>query len=713
MSVNHSVGGSSPEGNAALRSCGSEVRNITLAGHAGSGKTSLVEAILYISGCTDRQGKVDDNTTLLDFDSESVKRKTSVQLGLAHSVWDKRNLTWVDTPGAPDFAGDLVAALRATDDILLVTPPVTGHDLEFGFESAFDQGLAVHKAEAIFINKMDRENADFFGTLNALRERFGKHIVPAVLPIGAGASFSGIIDLVTQTAWVGSGRELQQRPILDDLQAVAQEWRQQLVELAAEGDDELIEEFLEGQALTETEIERGIHEDLLGRRIVPVFCGSATQCIGIQPLLTHLAMEFEGPEEVPDAEGTNPQTGKKTARPCTHDAPFSALVFKTIADPYVGKITCFRVLSGMLKPEMVVWNANRDRFERIGPLFRLRGKQQEPVQEVRAGEIAAVAKLNLTETGDTLCDRTQPILYPPIEFPKPRYVVAAHAKTKADEDKWGNALARVMEEDPCFHFRRDEETGETLLEGLGETHLDVVLGRLARFGANVEISPPRIAYRETLSKSARAQGRHKKQTGGRGQFGDCWLTVEPMPSGAGFEFVDKIVGGVIPRQYIPAIEKGVREAMARGVAAGYPIQDVRVTVDDGSFHTVDSSEAAFHMAGVLAFHNAAKLAGVRILEPILEVAVTIPDGFLGDVVGDLSSRRGHVVGIEPAERTACQTVRAHVPAATMQRYVTDLRSLARGRGEFCSSVAHYSELPPNLAEPLISLHERKKAEGTA
>jgi elongation factor G len=692
----------------------SDVRDIALAGHAGSGKTSLAEAFLYVAGHTDRQGKVDEGNTLLDYDPEETRRRASIQLSLAACKWDGRRMTWVDTPGAPDFAGDFAAALRVVDDVLLVTTPMSSSsaDIEFGLESAWEQALTAGKAEAIFINKMDRENADFYRTVDALRERIGRHVVPAVLPIGAGPSFIGVVDLVTMTAWIGAGREAKKVDIPKDLMDKAREWRQILVEVAAEGDDELIEEFLEGKELTEEEIERGIHEDLLGGKIIPVFCGSATQCIGIQPLLTHLAMEFESPDEAPAAVGADPASGKDVKRPCDPNAPFSALVFKTVADPYVGKLTYFRVLSGTLRPDSHVWNATREKDERVGPLFLLRGKQQEPLMEVKAGEIGAVAKLSVTGTGDTLCERSAPILYPPIAFPEPRFAVAAFAKTKTDEDKLGAALARVAEEDPTFQHRRDETTGETLLAGLGETHVDVVVNRLARFGAKVDTAAPRIPYRETITGTARAQGRHKKQTGGRGQFGDCWLSVEPLPRGGDFEFVDKIVGGAIPRQYIPAVEKGVREAMARGIVAGYPVVDVRVTVDDGSFHAVDSSEAAFHMAGILGFNAAARQAGLALQEPIMDVSITLPDAYLGDVVGDLSSRRGHVVGIEPADRQGCQTIRAHVPAAAMQRYAVELRALSQGRGTFCASLAHYAEVPQHQAEPLIAEFEKRRAEGS-
>jgi len=718
MTERHSPGDARTAASAAgvaTRSTCSDVRDIALAGHAGAGKTSLAEAFLYVAGHTDRLGKVDEGNTLLDYDPEETRRRASIQIALAACRWDSRLLTWVDTPGAPDFAGDFIAALRVVDDVLLVTTPMSSSsaDLEFGLESAWEQAMAAGKAEAIFINKMDRENADFYRTIDALRERIGRHVVPAVLPIGAGPTFSGVVDLVTMTAWVGSGRDAKKVDIPKDMMERAQEWRQMLVEIAAEGDDTLIEEFLEGKELTEEEIERGIHEDLLGGKIIPVFCGSATQCIGIQPLLTHLAMEFESPDEAPAAVGTDPATGKEIKRPCDPSAPFSALVFKTVADPYVGKLTYFRVLSGTLRPDSHVWNATREKDERIGPLFLLRGKQQEPLTEVHAGEIAAVAKLTVTATGDTLCDRAALIVYPPIAFPEPRFAVAAFAKTKTDEDKLGAALGRVAEEDPMFHHRRDEVTSETLLEGMGETHLEVVVSRLARFGAKVDTAPPRIPYREAITGTARAQGRHKKQTGGRGQFGDCWLTVEPLPRGGGFEFVDKIVGGAIPRQYIPAVEKGAREAMARGILAGYPVVDVRVTVDDGSFHAVDSSEAAFHMAGILGFNAAARQAGVALQEPILDVSITLPDAYLGDVVGDMSSRRGHVVGIEPADRQGCQTVHAHVPASAMQRYAVELRALTQGRGSFCAYVSHYAEVPQHLSEPLIAEFEKRRAEGSS
>jgi elongation factor G len=675
-----------------------DVRNIALAGHSGAGKTSLLEAILHVAGCSERLGRVDDGTATADFDPDETKRKISIHLALAPCGWKGRHLNWVDTPGYPDFNGDFSAALRVVDDLLLVTPAQNSGGLEYGLESAWESAKADSKAEAVFINKMDRENADFFGAVTALQERFGSHVVPAVIPIGAGETFKGIIDLVTMKAWVGQGRDMKEEAIPADLMETAKEWRQKLVEVAAEGDDELIEEFLEGKELTEDEIERGIHEDLLSGRIVPVFCGSATKEIGIQPLLTHLSLEFESPDEAQAMVGTNPLTGKRESRCAKAEAPFSALVFKTLADPYVGKLTYFRVQSGTLRADTSIWNASKEQMERIGSLFLLTGKKQESVEEAVAGDIVAVAKLSVTGTGDTLCDKAAPIIYDAIPFPAPTYTVAAFAKTKNDEDKLGPALARLMEEDPAFRSVRDPETGETLLMGQGETHLEVIVGRLSRLGANVTTQLPRVPFRETISKSARAQGRHKKQTGGRGQFGDCWLTVEPAQSGAGFEFVDKIVGGAIPRQYLPAVEKGVREAMGRGILSGNPVVDVRVTVDDGSFHTVDSSEAAFIQAGILGFNAAVKDAGPVILEPVMNVSVTVPDENTGDLMGDFNSRRGHVVGIEPADQPGYQTIRAVVPQSEMLRYAIDLRSLARGRGKFCASLSHYAEMPAHLVE---------------
>jgi elongation factor G len=418
-----------------------DVRNIALAGHSGAGKTSLAEAILHVAGCSERLGRVDDGTATTDFDPDEIKRKISLSLAMAPCAWNGRTLNWVDTPGYPDFFGDFVSALRVVDDMLLVTPAQNSGGLEYGMETTWEMGRAMNKAEAVFINKMDRENADFFGAVNALRERFGNHVVPAVIPIGAGETFEGVVDLVTMKAYTGSGRDVREGPVPDDLRATAEEWRQLLVEVAAEGDDELIEEFLEGKELTEEEIERGIHEDLLGGKIVPVFCGSATKCIGIQPLLTHLAQEFESPDEAGEATGVNPQNGGEARRACDPGAPFSALVFKTIADPYVGRLTYFRVKSGTLRPDSHVWNANKEKDERIGPLFVLRGKTQEPVTELVAGDLGAVAKLSVTSTGDTLCDKAHPIVYPAIPFPEPTFAVAAQAKSKNDEDKLGVALA--------------------------------------------------------------------------------------------------------------------------------------------------------------------------------------------------------------------------------------------------------------------------------
>lgn len=685
-----------------------DVRNIALAGHIGSGKTSLLEAILFAAGAIDRPGRIEDGNTVGDYDPEETQRRHSIHLAMAPCDWAGRELHWIDTPGHPDSAADRAAALRVVDDFLLVTPAQNVGDVAFGMTSAWEEAREAGKAEAVFVSKMDKDNADFPGAIDALRRRFGPHVVPAVLPIGSGPNFSGVVDLVRMVAIGAGGKE---GPIPEAMEAEAREWRARLVEVAAEGDDALIERYLEVGDLSEEEVERGIHQDLLSGRIVPVFCGSAIRGIGIEPLLNHLALEFEAPDEAPEAVGADPLTGEPVRRRCDPDEPFSALVFKTIADPFVGKVSLFRVMSGRLRADTVVSNPGRDQTERIGPLFALRGRKQIPLREAVAGDLVGVARLTVTRTGDTLCDPDAQIVFPPIVVPAPTFRVAATARTKADEDRLGAALHRVEEEDPGFAHHRDTETGETILTGQGETHLEIVAGRLARFGAHVDVAQPRIAYRETLTAKVRAQGRHKKQTGGRGQFGDCWITVEPAPAGVDFEFVDRVVGGAVPRQYLPAIERGVREAMARGVLAGYPVTGVRVTVDDGSFHPVDSSEAAFTMAGILGFQAAARDASPAILEPIVEVRVTVPAAITGEVVSDFAGRRGQVVGIEPSIRPGMHTVSAIVPESEMLRYGIDLRAISHGCGTFHVQPSHYAPLPAHLHSRLIANHDRSRAVG--
>ncbi|MDO8588641.1 MAG: elongation factor G [Armatimonadota bacterium] len=678
------------------------IRNIALAGHSGSGKTSLAESLLHVSGAVDRLGKVDDGSATMDYDPDEVKRKISINTALAPCEWQGRKLNLLDTPGYPDFVGDVIGALRVTESVLISLDAVSG--AEVGTETASDIAKDRGIARLFFVNKMDRENADFGRVMESLTEKFGNHVIPIQLPIGSQDSFRGVVDLIKMKAITWSGGKPAEGDIPADLQSQASGYREKLIEAAAEMDDDLITKYLDGESLTDEEVAKGLELGVQGGSIMPVLCGSATKLIGIQTLLDFLADSTPAPAAVA-AKGVNPQTKADEER--KPDDAFSALVFKTMADPYVGKLTYFRVYSGSMKSDSQVFNSNKGREERIGQVYFLRGKQQEATPEVGAGDIGAVSKLQETSTGDTMCDKAKPIVFPPIELPQPVFSLSIRAKTKADEDKLGPALQRLAEEDPTFKTWREAETGQTLISGMGETQLDISVDRLKRkFGVDVETETPRTPYRETILGKGDAQGRHKKQTGGRGQFGDCWIRIEPTPRGEGLEFVDKVVGGSIPRQYIPAVEKGIRDAMDRGILAGYPVVDIKAEVYDGSFHTVDSSELAFRLAGVIAFENAVQKAQAVLLEPIANIDVIVPEEFMGDVIGDLNAKRGRILGMESVGNGK-QRIRATVPESETKRYAIDLRSIARGRGWFKAERSHYEETPAHISQQIIA--EAKKA----
>jgi elongation factor G len=682
------------------------IRNVGLFGHQGSGKTSLAEAMLFTSGGIDRMGRTDDGTATTDFDPEEARRSISINVGLAPCEWQGKKINVVDVPGYLDFQGEVRCALRVVDAAILVTPAQS--DIEVGFEIAWDLAAAGHCPRAVFVNRMDRENADYFSVVEKLRGLYGTAIAPVQIPIGQADRFTGVVDLIHMKAYTGVGREFTEIPIPSDLQATVEEYREKLVESAAEGDDALIEKFFEEGTLNDEEVVKGLHAGIDAGKVVPVLCGSATRNMGAAALMNLIAEAFPNPTERPDATGKTPD-GKEASRKPSETEPFSALVFKTLADPFVGQLTYFRVCSGVIKSDSHVWNANSGKDERIGQIYIVKGKNQEATVEIGAGDLGAVAKLTSTHTGDTLCDQSKPILLDAIEFPKPIYEIAITAKTKVDEDKLGPAMQRVMGEDPAFSYRRDPQTGQTVMCGMGETHLSIVVEKLKKFGANVDIIPLKVPYRETLKGAARGQGRHKKQTGGRGQYGDCWIRLEPLPRGGGFEFVDAIVGGSIPRQYIPAVEKGVVEAMSTGILSGNPVVDVKCTCDDGSYHEVDSSEAAFKMAGILAFNNVASQAGPVILEPMLTVSVNVPEEMMGDVMSDLSGKRGRIIGTESIgnKRTV---VRATVPQAEMLRYAIDLRSITRGRGTFEVEPSHYEEVPAHIAQQIIADYQKSREE---
>ena len=683
------------------------IRNVGLFGHQGVGKTSLADALLYVSGAIDRLGRTDEGTTTCDFDPEEQKRRISINVGIAPCEWHDTKINIVDVPGYLDFQGEIKSALCVVEAAILVTP--AQGEPEVGFEHTWDQAAELNLPRAVYVNKMDRETADFQQVVQALRSRYGNCIAPIQLPVGSAEKFVGVIDLLEMKAFIGTGKDVKCSEIPDECMEEARRYRELLVESAAEGDDELIEKFLNGETLTHDEVVRGIHEGIDAGKVVPVLCGSATKDIGMTDLLDIIVHEFPNPLEVEHVHGKHPQTGADVRLETTDTAPLSVLVFKTIADPFLGTLNYFRVMSGVLKSGTTVLNSSRGKEERIGQVYYARGKNQEPATEIHTGDIGATAKLTDTHTGDTLCDPAKPIVLDNMCFGEPIFEQAIIAKSKVDEDKMGPALQRVANSDPTFQFHRDPETGQTLISGMGETHLAIVAERLKKFGANVEVVDRKVPYRETVTAKAEAQGRHKKQTGGRGQFGDCWVRIEPN-RGAGYQYVDAVVGGSIPRQYIPAVEKGVHQAMATGIQAGFPVVDVKVTCYDGSYHDVDSSEAAFIMAGIQAFNNVAAKAAPALLEPILEVEVLLPENMLGDVMSDLTGKRGRISGTESAGAGKTRLV-GTVPQSEMLRYAIDLRSITRGRGSFKSKLSHYEEVPAHIAQTIIANHKKEREAG--
>jgi elongation factor G len=689
-----------------MKSYGIEaIRNVGLFGHQGSGKTSLAEALLYTSGALDRLGRVDDGAATTDFDPEEQRRRISINIALAPCEWHNTKINIVDVPGYLDFQNEVKSALSVVEAAILVTP--AQGEPEVGFEIAWDLAAARNLPRAVFVNKMDRENADYDQILQALRARYGNCIAPVQLPVGAAEKFIGVIDIVEMKAFIGTGKQVECSEIPAECMAEAQRYRELLVESAAEGDDELLEKFLNGDELSHDEVVRGLHEGIDAGKVVPVLCGSALKDIGMTDLLDIIVHEFPNPVEVGRVHGENPQKHTEESREATDAAPVSALIFKTIADPFLGTLNYFRVMSGVLKAGSTLLNATRGKEERIGQLYYARGKNQESASEIHVGDIGVTAKLVDTRTGDTLCDPARPIVLDGIEFSAPVFEQAIVAKTKVDEDKMGPALQRVAVSDPSFRFHRDPETGQTIICGAGETHLSIVVERLKKFGANVDVVERKVPYRETITSKAEGQGRHKKQTGGRGQFGDCHIRLEPN-RGNGVEYVDAIVGGSIPRQYIPAVEKGVRQAAETGILAGYPVVDFKCTCYDGSYHDVDSSEAAFIMAGIIGFNTVAAKANPVLLEPIMNVEVLIPENMLGDVMSDLTGKRGRIVGTENAGPGKTR-LKATVPQAEMLRYAIDLRSTTRGRGVFTSEFSHYEDVPAHLIPAIVAAHKKEQS----
>jgi elongation factor G len=677
-----------------------KIRNVAIVGHGGAGKSMLVEHLLYTAGATERVGSVDAGNTQSDHDPLEIRRKISLSATMLPLEWHGHKVNLIDVPGYPDFIGDLHSVARVVESMVIVCE--AKRDLDVGFELAWEIAEKHGLATCIFVNKLERDNADFPGLMETLHANYGRKVVNTQIPIGHQTAFSGVLDLLNMKVYKGKdrGEEIEDAPT--GYAAEAAERREKMMDAAAEGDDDLAMKYLEGESLTAEEVERGLLMGIESGRVVPVLLGSAQSGIGIATLLDRIIGELPSPAELPKKIGDL----ELKADP---SGPLAAFVFKTTADPFVGKINFVRVFSGTLKSDQHVLNSSRDKDERLHNLFYPHGKGQEVASEVPAGDICAVAKLIDTHTGDTFTTVKDKIVIDAVDFPEPIYRIAILPATKADEDKLGGALQRLHEEDPTFRSHRDAATHQEILEGMGDIHLDVIIERLkSKFGVSVSTADAKVPYQETVRGSAKAQGRHKRQTGGKGQFGDCWIELEPLPRGGGFTFENKVVGGSIPKNFIPAIEKGIREAMDHGLVAGYPAVDLKVTVYDGSYHDVDSSEMAFKAAGALALRAAAEKAQPVILEPMLEVEVDVPDDAVGDVVGDLNGRRGRLAGMEPV--TAGKTrVRATVPMANMVRYALDLRSITKGRGRFKQNVSTFEELPHPEMQHLIEDYAKMRA----
>ncbi|MEW5919550.1 MAG: elongation factor G [Bacillota bacterium] len=686
-----------------------QIRNVALISHGGAGKTSLAEALLFTSGAINRLGKVEAGNTTTDFDADEIKRQITIGTSLAPLEWKETKINLMDTPGYFDFIGEVQAALRVADSAVVTVCAVSG--VEVGTEKVWSYADQFNLPRLVFINKMNRENADFSAVLEQLRKFFGLHVFPLQIPIGQEDSFRGVVDLVKMKAMLfkEDGLSSQEGEIPADLLSQAEELREKLVEAAAESDDALMEKYLEEEKLSEEEIQTALRKGTLQGKIVPVLCGAATLNIGMQPLLDLIATALPSPADRPPSMGTVPGKDEETGRKASVDEPFSALVFKTQADPYVGRINYFRVYSGSIKADSQFYNVTKDKMERIGNLFFMRGKNQVLTPQLIAGDIGAVAKLAVTGTGDTLADKANPVIFPGIEFPAPVISFALEPKARGDEDKVSAGLSRFIEEDPTFRVERNTETKQLIASGMGDMHLDVIVERLAKkYGVEVTLKTPRVPYKETIRRSAKKEGKYKKQSGGRGQYGHVFLELNPLPRGEGFVFEDKIVGGVVPRQYIPATEKGVVEAMEEGSLAGYPMVDMRVTLYDGSYHTVDSSEMAFKIAAAMALRGAVEQADPVLLEPIMNVEVTVPENYMGDIMGDLNSRRGRIQGMVPGQ--GLQTIKAQAPMAEMFDYAIDLRSMTQGRAFFSMAFSHYEEVPHLEMEKVIAAAKAEKEE---
>lgn len=684
------------------------LRNIGIIGHSGAGKTTLTEAILYHTKAVDRLGKIEDGNTTSDYDPEEKKRQISVSTSIASCKWKDVKINLVDMPGYFDFVGEIFQGLRAVDLAMIVVSGISG--IQVGTEKSWDYVNDRKIPKVFYINKLDRENSDFNKVLNDLKEKFGLSVVPIQYPIGKENNFKGIVNVISGEAKIfdEKSKTLKDVDVPEDILDKIDECKSMIMEAVAETDEELLDKYFNEGVLSDEDIYAGLIKGCSKGEVVPVMCGSASNVIGIDTLLENIIQCFPSPENVQPVNAENLKDNSEVAIKIDENRPFSAFVFKTIADPFVGKLSLFRVMTGKLNSDMTVYNAKKDKNEKIGSMYFLKGKQQTPASEIIAGDLGAVAKLQFTSTGDTLCEASYPIVFEDIKFPQEVISKAVLPKSKNDEDKILSGLNKLLEEDPTFKVIRDMENAEVIISGMGETHTDIISCKLkSKFGVDVILQDPKIPYRETIKKVSDVQGKHKKQSGGHGQYGDVKIKFEPRLDGEDdLEFVDKIVGGVVPRQYIPAVEKGLRECISQGVLAGYPVIRLRATLHDGSFHPVDSSEMAFKTAASIAYKKGLLEAEPVLLEPVVHLEVSVPEYYMGDIIGDINKKRGRVLGMNSSGGN--QVIIAEVPQAEIFRYATDLRSMTQARGDFTMRFERYEEVPPAQASKIIESSKKLK-----
>lgn len=686
------------------------LRNVGLIGHGATGKTSLAESLLFYTNNTDRLGKVEDGTTVMDYEQEEKKRKISLSTSVASFEDSNVKINIVDMPGYFDFQGEMAQGMRAVDIATIVVCAASG--IQVGTEKAWDYCEKIKLPRAFFVNKMDRENANFDKVLDQMKEMFGTSVVPIQYPIGKESDFNGIINVISKTALVYNAKtsKMETSEIPEDLKDKVEECKQMVMEAVAETDEELLDKYLNDGELCDEDIYNGLIKGCANGDIAPVLCGSAIKMIGIKSMINSIIKCFPSPEHSLPQKAINLSNDEEVFINIDDDKPFSAFVFKTIADPFVGKISLFRVMTGKISGEMTALNTNKDKQEKLNHLFFMKGKNQIPTQVISAGDIGAVAKLQYTATGDTLCSDKLKIMYDKINLPNAVMPMAILPKSKGDEEKISLSLSKLMEEDPVFKVERDVENAETIIWGLGETHLEVIANRIkSKFGADVVLQEPKVPYRETIKGSSDVQGKHKKQSGGHGQYGDVKIKFEPRQDGElDLEFVDKVVGGAVPRNFIPAVEKGLRDCISNGVLAGYPVIGLKATLYDGSYHPVDSSEMVFKVAASIAYKKGLEAAQPILLEPIMSVQILVPDNYMGDVMGDINKRRGRVIGMEPEGRA--QKIYAEVPMSEMFTYATDLRSMTQARGVFTSEFLRYDEVPANEVNKILDETKKMRAE---